>query len=398
MIIHRRCLLPCCGLDTIPEECEETDPALSVGVNEDLTCNMEKTPLEGDIVNCFDNTGINYQGEHSDHGCLHWKDAENVYFKAEFYPELKSNFCRNPGNVRNAPWCLVSIDGIETWKYCSIPHCQPSIPGGVLALKLSIESDVNIYDKYNIEDRHFPIACRFPWNYHGTVQRSCSLLKKEDHHWMATYGGFQNLDKIKICSILGKDRLVDKNTFLVCDTTENIWTAWTDNVSVDCFDGKPVRRERFCINGDCEGQEFSFGNATKSNCKSESDNWSPWALLKCSRSCGGGHWVHTRTCKNEPCEGQKERQTSHVCNTHDCHVTNKVCSKKCGGGTYSIIKNCVGEGPDCKEETIETDEVCNTFDCMSCYNITNVQESLDFSLCIYLFYDNAFKIHIRTPH
>ena len=98
MIIHRRCLLPpCCGLDTIPEECEETDPAQSVGVNEDLTCNTEKAPLEGDIVNCFDNTGINYQGEHSDPGCIDWKEAENVYFKPEFYPELKSNFCRNPG-------------------------------------------------------------------------------------------------------------------------------------------------------------------------------------------------------------------------------------------------------------------------------------------------------------
>ena len=98
MIIHRRCLLPpCCGIDTIPEECEETDPAQSVGVNEDLTCNTEKAPLEGDIVNCFDNTGINYQGEHSDPGCIDWKEAENVYFKPEFYPELKSNFCRNPG-------------------------------------------------------------------------------------------------------------------------------------------------------------------------------------------------------------------------------------------------------------------------------------------------------------
>ena len=117
-----------------------------------------------------------------------------------------------------------------------------------------------------------------------------------------------------------------------------------------------------------------FGNSTKSNCESEAKNWNPWKLLKCSRSCGGGHWVHTRTCKNEPCEGPKERQTSHVCNTHECHVTNKVCSKKCGGGTYSIIKNCVGEGPDCEEETIETDEVCNTFDCMSCYNITNAKE------------------------
>ena len=102
--------------------------------------------------------------------------------------------------------------------------------------------------------------------------------------------------------------------------------------------------------------------------------------MKCSRSCGGGHWVHTRTCKNEPCEGPKERQTSHVCNTHECHVTNKVCSKKCGGGTYSIIKNCVGEGPDCEEETIETDEVCNTFDCMSCYNITTAKELKNFTL------------------
>ena len=262
----------------MPEECEETDPAQSVGVNEDLTCNTEKTPLEGDIVNCFDNTGINYQGEHSDPGCIDWKEAENVYFKPEFYPELKSNFCRNPGkeghlvipnpsrkflvllyqgNIRNAPWCLVNVDGIETWQYCSIPHCQPSIPASILALKLSTTSDVNIYDNYNIEHRHFPIACRFPWNYHGTIQRSCSTLKKEDHHWMSTYSGIRNVEKIKICSILGKDRLVDKNTFLICDSAENLWTAWSENVSVDCFDGKPVLRERFCINDDCEGNQGS---------------------------------------------------------------------------------------------------------------------------------------------
>ena len=70
---------------------------------------------------------------------------------------------------------------------------------------------------------------------------------------MATHTGIQNIEKVKICSILGKDRLVDKNAFLVCDSTENLWTAWTENVSVDCFDGKPVLRERFCINDDCEG-------------------------------------------------------------------------------------------------------------------------------------------------
>lgn len=62
---------------------------------------------------CFHGSGIEYMGTvdsplTSKLKCLSWEDAKNPFFKPDRFPSLKKNFCRNPGNFRNAPWCFTN--------------------------------------------------------------------------------------------------------------------------------------------------------------------------------------------------------------------------------------------------------------------------------------------------
>ncbi|CAG0885511.1 unnamed protein product [Cyprideis torosa] len=60
----------------------------------------------------------------SGHKCLRWIDIEHPFSSKDF-PEIiledAKNYCRNPNNRPNGPWCYTHDNA--TWDYCSIPYC-----------------------------------------------------------------------------------------------------------------------------------------------------------------------------------------------------------------------------------------------------------------------------------
>ncbi|XP_066532605.1 semaphorin-5A [Hoplias malabaricus] len=106
------------------------------------------------------------------------------------------------------------------------------------------------------------------------------------------------------------------------------WSSWTQ-CSRDCSSG--IRsRKRTCTNPKpkyggtaCLGppQEFQECNTTPCPVDGSWSCWSPWS--KCSVTCGGGHYIRTRTCSNPPpayggdiCLGLHTEEA--LCNTQPC--------------------------------------------------------------------------------
>ena len=78
--------------------------------------------------NCFLHRGDDYRGTlnitESSTKCKKWN--ETMYYRhTNKYPELRGghNYCRNPGQARERPWCLVNENGMDVAQYCNIPRC-----------------------------------------------------------------------------------------------------------------------------------------------------------------------------------------------------------------------------------------------------------------------------------
>ena len=91
-------------------------------------CNEGLCDGEYQTSDCYQNNGIDYTGEVKEpiserhtyysgllgqdtktkHTCQRWSDTHHPYFKAEIYPTLEGNKCRNPGGFRGAPWCFIN--------------------------------------------------------------------------------------------------------------------------------------------------------------------------------------------------------------------------------------------------------------------------------------------------
>uniref|UniRef100_A0A674NJ30 Sema domain-containing protein n=1 Tax=Takifugu rubripes TaxID=31033 RepID=A0A674NJ30_TAKRU len=106
------------------------------------------------------------------------------------------------------------------------------------------------------------------------------------------------------------------------------WTSWSQ-CSRDCSRG--IRsRKRTCTNPEpkyggqtCQGlaQEYQECNITPCPVDGSWSCWSSWS--KCSVTCGGGHYMRTRTCSNPPpayggdiCLGLHTEEA--LCNTQPC--------------------------------------------------------------------------------
>ncbi|CAH1255003.1 CHRNB3 [Branchiostoma lanceolatum] len=80
--------------------------------------------LQGTTDNeCYHGKGTNYRGDHTvtetGRTCTAW--ADHVYETNAFrWANLDSNYCRNPGNVAERPWCYVG----DQWEFCSVPPCS----------------------------------------------------------------------------------------------------------------------------------------------------------------------------------------------------------------------------------------------------------------------------------
>uniref|UniRef100_A0AAY4ADZ6 Sema domain-containing protein n=1 Tax=Denticeps clupeoides TaxID=299321 RepID=A0AAY4ADZ6_9TELE len=114
-------------------------------------------------------------------------------------------------------------------------------------------------------------------------------------------------------------------------TVNGGWSAWSSwsQCSRDCSQGIRTRK-RTCTNPKpkyggiaCLGsaQEFQECNVTPCPVDGSWSCWSAWS--KCSVSCGGGHYMRTRTCSNPPpayggdiCLGLHTEEA--LCNTQPC--------------------------------------------------------------------------------
>ncbi|XP_035699274.1 acetylcholine receptor subunit alpha-1-B-like [Branchiostoma floridae] len=72
---------------------------------------------------CYHGKGTNFRGGHSEtetgRTCTAW--ADHVYEMNTFrWANLDSNYCRNPGNIAERPWCYVG----DQWEFCSVPPCS----------------------------------------------------------------------------------------------------------------------------------------------------------------------------------------------------------------------------------------------------------------------------------
>lgn len=64
----------------------------------------------------------------SGYTCQPWSNQTphtHTYLPSEYpYSGLSRNQCRNPGGLREKPWCYTT-SGNKTWDYCDIPLCYP---------------------------------------------------------------------------------------------------------------------------------------------------------------------------------------------------------------------------------------------------------------------------------
>ena len=58
--------------------------------------------------------------------CIQWDTIDKQYaYTSGYFPEKDitkaENYCRNPTDSRNGPWCYTNVDG--TKEECNIPLC-----------------------------------------------------------------------------------------------------------------------------------------------------------------------------------------------------------------------------------------------------------------------------------
>ncbi|EDV18972.1 uncharacterized protein TRIADDRAFT_8320, partial [Trichoplax adhaerens] len=79
---------------------------------------------------CYSDRGQGYRGKTSitkqGYSCQSW-NSQNPHshpYNSSLYTDddLSSNYCRNPGGLRSAPWCYTTLSNLS-WQSCNITAC-----------------------------------------------------------------------------------------------------------------------------------------------------------------------------------------------------------------------------------------------------------------------------------
>lgn len=116
---------PHIGQQLTLEDCQslpEDDPdCLKIDIGAVIVSNDE----------CYWENGNSYLGRvniaHSGMPCIEW--SKQLYIKVSDFPELagRHSYCRNPGGIKEQPWCLVDKEGKTEKQVCDIPKCAHKI-------------------------------------------------------------------------------------------------------------------------------------------------------------------------------------------------------------------------------------------------------------------------------
>ena len=84
--------------------------------------------LGSDVTSCkTTQLGLEYTGKlsHTRSGrtCKYWGSTTYVL------PESESNYCRNPDETEDGPWCYTIETSGSIWGYCDVPYCNGKIYG-----------------------------------------------------------------------------------------------------------------------------------------------------------------------------------------------------------------------------------------------------------------------------
>ncbi|XP_022085075.1 A disintegrin and metalloproteinase with thrombospondin motifs 6-like [Acanthaster planci] len=146
------------------------------------------------------------------------------------------------------------------------------------------------------------------------------------------------------------------------------WSSWQTqgSCSKTCGGGQQTQT-RSCNNplpqnggAYCQGSSFQIISCNVQPCPTVvHGGWSDWSYSLCSRSCGGGTQVRTRTCTNpipqnggSPCSGSNY-QSGIQCNAQACAVDGgwttwgeySQCSASCGFGQRTRHRTCTNPAP-----------------------------------------------------
>ncbi|XP_069815842.1 SCO-spondin-like [Dendropsophus ebraccatus] len=153
-----------------------------------------------------------------------------------------------------------------------------------------------------------------------------------------------------------------------CDAVDGSWSSWTpwSECSASCRGGFQ-RRYRFCSkpppSGDgrpCEGPDHEEQPCSLEPCP-ETGNWSVWSdWTDCTKSCGGGVRLRSRTCTNptpsggeDYCEGPSTEMEA--CQLLPCPESPSPTSN-CSAITGSMYSSCTPACPRSCDEVIITQQ------------------------------------------
>ncbi|CAD5123995.1 DgyrCDS12301 [Dimorphilus gyrociliatus] len=165
------------------------------------------------------------------------------------------------------------------------------------------------------------------------------------------------------------------------------WTDWqeTSPCSKSCGGGTKTF-SRSCTNPapenggkTCDGSDSKTEPCNESACPING-GWSEWVEGVCSKSCGDGTKIFTRTCSNptpkfggKECTGDSSK--TETCNLQACPINGGwsdwveegECTKSCGGGLQTFSRSCNNPAPqnggkDC-DGLDSKSESCNTKEC-----------------------------------
>ncbi|XP_067949360.1 A disintegrin and metalloproteinase with thrombospondin motifs adt-2-like [Watersipora subatra] len=201
---------------------------------------------------------------------------------------------------------------------------------------------------------HHAVPCEWgEWGPYGSCSTSCGpgVLTR-----------FRNCENGNITS---NTCVGSSNSTTPCNVREcPQWAAWGhwSACSVSCGPGAVITRARVCNgNGECAGNSTETGSCSPAFLECPGV-WTQWVGLPCSKTCGPGTQIRTRTCP-APGRCNGDSQDAILCNEQVCPGTGdagqwsewstwSACSETCGRrGRVSRVRTCNSE--TCVGDTVE---------------------------------------------